>query len=154
MLPKWDRQDDCVGLERILQRLGNDRGSNRPSLRRQLFGRPTARDGYVDVFTGEGEGEGLAYLAESYNRIAHRFLQSMLKLLSCQADPVSALATAHSFKSADLRRPSCRHPRTALPRLHNWIRLKQGTARQSRFPQADPSCPAGSWPRTCPSLPW
>jgi hypothetical protein len=25
----------------------------------------------VDVFTGEGVGKGLAYLAESYNRVAH-----------------------------------------------------------------------------------
>src|SRR6202451_4281229 len=71
MLPERDRQDDCVGLECIPQRLGNDRGSNRPSLRRQCLGQPAARDGHVDVFTGKGEGEGLTYLAESYNRIAH-----------------------------------------------------------------------------------
>src|SRR5438477_875702 len=30
-----------------------------------------ARDGHLDVFTGKGAGQGLAYLAESYNRIAH-----------------------------------------------------------------------------------
>src|SRR6185437_4022255 len=71
MLPERDRQDDCVGLECILQRLGDDRGSNRPGLRRQRLGRPAARDGHVDVFTGEGVGEGLAYRTESYNRIAH-----------------------------------------------------------------------------------
>jgi hypothetical protein len=71
MFPERDRQDDCVGLECIPQRLGDDRGSNRPSLRRQRFGRPAARDGHVDVFTGEGVGEGLTYLSESYNRIAH-----------------------------------------------------------------------------------
>src|SRR6195256_3373913 len=71
MLPERDRQDDCVGLECIPQRLGDDRGSNRPSLRRQRLGRPAARDGHVDVFTGEGVGEGLAYLTESYNRVAH-----------------------------------------------------------------------------------
>src|SRR4029450_9628063 len=71
MLPERDRQDDCVGLECIPQRLGDDRGSNRPSLRRQRLGRPAARDGHVDVFTGKGVGEGLAYLTESYNRIAH-----------------------------------------------------------------------------------
>jgi hypothetical protein len=35
MFPERDRQDDCVGLECIPQRLGDDRGSNRPSLRRQ-----------------------------------------------------------------------------------------------------------------------
>jgi hypothetical protein len=58
MFPERDRQDDCAGLECIPQRLGNDRGSNRPSLRRQRHGRPAARD-------------GLAYLPESYNRIAH-----------------------------------------------------------------------------------
>ena len=71
MLPEWDRQDDRVGLECFPQRLGDDRGSNRPSLRRQRLGRPAARDGHVDVFTGEGVGEGLAYLTESYNRVAH-----------------------------------------------------------------------------------
>ncbi len=58
MLPERDRQDDCVGLECIPQRLGDDHGSNRPSLRRQRLGRPAARDGDVDVFAGEGVGEG------------------------------------------------------------------------------------------------
>jgi hypothetical protein len=71
MFPERDRQDDCVGLECIPQRLSDDRGSNSPSLRGQRFGRPAARDGHVDVFTGEGVGEGLTYLAESYNCIAH-----------------------------------------------------------------------------------
>src|SRR5579863_3628848 len=71
MFPERDRQDDCVGLECIPQRLGHHRGSNRPSLQCQRLGRPAARDGHVDVFTGEGVGEGLAYLTESYNRIAH-----------------------------------------------------------------------------------
>ena len=37
------------------------------------LGRPATRDCYVDVFTGEGVGEGLAYLAESYNCVAHIF---------------------------------------------------------------------------------
>ena len=69
--PERNRQDDCVCLECNPQRLGDDRGSNRPSLRRQRLGEPAARDGHVDVFTGEGVGEGLAYLTESYNRIAH-----------------------------------------------------------------------------------
>src|SRR5471032_740918 len=73
MFPERDRQDDCVGLERIPQRLGDDRGSNRPSLRRQRFGRPATRDGHVDVLTGKGVGEGLTYLAESYNCVAHMF---------------------------------------------------------------------------------
>src|SRR5579859_1452504 len=71
MFPERDRQDDCVGLERIPQRLGDDRGSNPPSLRCQRLGRPAARDGHIDVFTGEGVGEGVAYLPESDNRIAH-----------------------------------------------------------------------------------
>src|SRR6202041_3242682 len=71
MFPERDRQDDCVGRECIPQRLGDDRGSNRPSLGRQRFRWPAARDGHVDVFTGERVGEGLAYLAESDNRIAH-----------------------------------------------------------------------------------
>ena len=46
-----------------------DRGSNRPSLRCQRLGRPAARDGHVDLFTGEAVGEGLAYLTEPYNCI-------------------------------------------------------------------------------------
>src|SRR5579862_6147887 len=71
MLSERDRQDDCVGLECIPQRLGDDRRSNRPSLRRQRLLRPAARDGHDDVSTGKGVGEGLAYLSESYNRIAH-----------------------------------------------------------------------------------
>src|SRR6202451_3935506 len=71
MFPERDRQDDRVGLECFPQRLGDNRGSNRPSLRRQGLGRPTAGDGHVDVFTGKGVGEGLAYLTESYNRVAH-----------------------------------------------------------------------------------
>jgi hypothetical protein len=33
--------------------------------------RPAARDGHLDVFSGEGVGESLAYRTESYNRIAH-----------------------------------------------------------------------------------
>src|ERR1700689_2835260 len=71
MFPERDRQDDCVGLECIPQRLGDDRGSNRPSLRCQRPGRPATRDGHLDVLTGKGVGEGLAYLAESYNCIFH-----------------------------------------------------------------------------------
>src|ERR1700733_10318329 len=71
MLPERDRQDDCVGLKRILQRLGDDRGSNRPSLRCQRLWRPTTRDGHFDVLTSKGVGESLAYLAESYNCVFH-----------------------------------------------------------------------------------
>src|ERR1039457_5469942 len=71
MFPERDRQDDCVGLECIPQRLGDNRGSNRPSLWRQRLGRAAARDGHVDGFTGEGVCEGLSDLTESYNRIAH-----------------------------------------------------------------------------------
>ena len=40
-------------------------------LRCQRLGRSAACDGHVDVFTGEGVGKSLAYLTESYNRIAH-----------------------------------------------------------------------------------
>src|SRR6202171_3915998 len=71
MFPERDRQDDCVGLECIPQRLGDDRGSNRPSLRCQRLGGPATRNGHVDVFTGEGVGGGLTYLSESYNCVAH-----------------------------------------------------------------------------------
>ena len=37
----------------------------------QRLGRPATRDGHFDVLTGKGVGEGLAYLAESYNCIFH-----------------------------------------------------------------------------------
>src|SRR6202522_4889150 len=71
MFPERDRQDDCVGLECIPQRLGDDLGSNRRSARCQRLGGPATRNGYVDVFTGEGVGEGLTYFSESYNCVAH-----------------------------------------------------------------------------------
>src|SRR6185437_2996041 len=71
MLGERDRQDDCVGFECFPQRLGDDRGSNRLSLRRQRLGWPAARDGHLDVLTGESASESLTYLAESYNRVAH-----------------------------------------------------------------------------------
>jgi hypothetical protein len=71
MFPERDRQDDRVGLECIPQRLGDDRGANLPSQRRQRLGRPAARNGHVDFFAGEGVGEGPTYLSESYNCIAH-----------------------------------------------------------------------------------
>jgi hypothetical protein len=58
--PERDRQDDCVGLEYIPQRFGNDRGSNRPSLWCQRLERLVDRYCHVDVSTGEGVGEGLA----------------------------------------------------------------------------------------------
>jgi hypothetical protein len=51
-----DRQDDGVGPECILQRPGDDRRSNRPSLRRQLLGGPATRNGHANVFTGERVG--------------------------------------------------------------------------------------------------
>src|SRR5207247_3654976 len=106
MFPERDRQDDCVGLECIPQRLGDDRGSNRPSLRRQRFGRPAARDGHVDVFTGEGVGEGLAYVAEPYNHIAHYASPIMLMLVliprTSTARDVRSVATFH-------KRPAVNH---------------------------------------------
>ena len=40
-------------------------------------GGAAAREGHVDVFTGEGVGEGLAYLTESYNCIAHNIFPSV-----------------------------------------------------------------------------
>ena len=58
MFPERDRKDDCVGLECIPQRLGDDRGSNRPSLRCQRLGRPATREGHFEVLTGKGVGEG------------------------------------------------------------------------------------------------
>jgi hypothetical protein len=70
VLPERDCQDDRVGLDCILQRPGDDRGTDRPSLRGQRLGRTAARDGHVDVLAGEGLGEGLAYLAESNDRVA------------------------------------------------------------------------------------
>src|SRR5205823_13845259 len=42
-----------------------------PSLRGQRFRRPATRDSDVDFLAGERVGEGLAYLAESDNCIAH-----------------------------------------------------------------------------------
>ena len=104
MFPERDRQDDCVGLECTPQRLGDDRGSNRPSLRRQRLGRPAARNGHIDVFTGEGVSEGLAYLPESYNRIAHI------------SSPIHVDIDSTAFNGARLSVPLCGDLRVdALP---------------------------------------
>jgi hypothetical protein len=75
--------------------LGDDRGSNRPSLWRQRLGRAAARDGHVDVFTGEGVGEGLADLTESYDRIAHN------------GSPIRVDIGSPAFKGAGLPVPQC-----------------------------------------------
>src|ERR1700741_2889075 len=131
MFPERDRQDDCVRLECIAQRLGDDRGSNRPSLQRQRLGRPAARDGHVDVFTGEGVGEGLAYLTESYNRIDHN------------TSPLRVDIASPSFRG-----PKARRRHTTPPRSRSSNRLKQETARLPQFPQDAPSFPAASWIRT------
>src|ERR1700756_802992 len=128
MLPERDRQDDRIGLKRVSQRLGDDRRANRPSLRRQRLGRPAARDGHVDVFTGEGMGEGLAYLTEPYNRVVHN------------ASPI-------------FRWPRSRRRQTTPPHSRSSNRLRQETARPPQFPQDDPSFPAGSGIRTSASLP-
>jgi hypothetical protein len=82
MFPEWDRQDDGVGLERLLQRLGSDGWSDRLSLRRQRLRWPATRDSHVDVFTGERVGEGLAYLTESDNCISHTISPFRIDTLS------------------------------------------------------------------------
>src|SRR5580698_8851532 len=160
MFSERDRQDDCVGLECILQRLGDDRGSNRPSLRCQRLGGPATRNGHVDVFTGEGVGEGLTYLSESYNCIAHHVSPILLILIPSLGRRGTSIPFVATFrkrlavKSADVRWPSCRRRRTTPPRSRSSSRLKQETARPSRLPQIDPSFPAGSGIRNTASLPW
>ncbi len=89
VLPERDRQDDCVGLECIPQRLGDDRGSNRQSLRRQRLGWAAARDGHVDVFTGKRFGKSLDDLAESDNCVAH------ILFLGLPSNGVTAVGVAH-----------------------------------------------------------
>src|SRR5580698_5292829 len=154
MLPERDRQDDCVGLERIPQRLGNDRGSNRQSLRRQRIGRPAARYCYVDVLTGEGVGECLAYLSESYDCVAHMSPPILFAIDPTDRISLIALMILHSPRSADFRWPRSRRRHSTPPRSRSSNRRKQETARPPRFPQVDPSFPAGSGIRTSPSLPW
>lgn len=41
----------------------------------QHLGRPPACDAHLDVLTRKGVGEGLAYLAESYNCVTHILLR-------------------------------------------------------------------------------
>jgi hypothetical protein len=82
MLIEQDSQEDGVRRERFLERFGDDRKSNRPSLQCQLLGRAAARDGHVDVVTRKGVSEGLTYLAEPNNCVAHKFLRYLLVLLS------------------------------------------------------------------------
>ncbi len=53
------RDGECAAC--ITQLLGDDRGANCLSLRRQCFGRPAARDGHIDVLSCKRSGERLAY---------------------------------------------------------------------------------------------
>src|SRR6185437_4323971 len=111
MLPERDCQDDCVGLECVPQRLGDDRGSNRPSPRRQRLGRPAARDGHLDVLTCEGVGEGLAYRTESYNRIAHNASPILIARPSkALGYPFRCVATGAIFRWLTTRRRQTARP--------------------------------------------
>src|ERR1700721_4052547 len=67
---------------------------------------------------------------------------------------VSALAIMHSPRSTDFRWPTSRRRRSTPPRSRSSNRRKQETTPLSRFPQVDPSFPAGSGTRTSPSPPW
>src|SRR6202158_4898109 len=106
MFPERDRQDDCVGLEDSPQRVGDDRGSNRPSLRGQRLGGPATRNGHVDVFTGEGVGEGLTYLSDSYNCVDHN-------VYTIRVDIDSQPSTARDIKFRSVatfrKRPAANH---------------------------------------------
>src|ERR1700730_14198782 len=55
MFIERDRQDDCVGLECIPQRLGDDSGSNRPGLRCQRLRRAAAPAGHLRGFAARGD---------------------------------------------------------------------------------------------------
>src|SRR6267378_5479406 len=76
------------------------------------------------------------------------------RLLVTYRISASALAIMHSPRSAAFRWPTSRRRRTTPPRSRSSNRLKQETARPSRFPQVDPSFPAGLGTRTSPSPPW
>jgi hypothetical protein len=69
--PERDGQDDNLGFERVLQRARGHRRSDRLGLRRDRLGRPPARHGHLNVFTGERPGKRLADGAKTYNRRAH-----------------------------------------------------------------------------------
>src|ERR1700722_4359963 len=106
MFPEWDRQEDDVGLERFLQRFGNNLSSNLTSLRFQFLGQAAACDRHVDIFTREGVGQGRAYLAESNICVAHFFPKFVWVFFPRRANPVSAFGTPPSPGPADLKRPS------------------------------------------------
>jgi hypothetical protein len=73
--PERDGQDDNLGFERILQRARGHRRSNRRGSRRDRLGRPPARHGHSNVFTGERLGKRLADGAKTCNRRAQEILR-------------------------------------------------------------------------------
>jgi hypothetical protein len=80
--------ESYLRVDRILDAARkHERGGHSP--------RAAARDGHVDVFTGEGVGEGLADLTESYNRIAHN------------GSPIHVDIDSPAFKGAGLPVPLC-----------------------------------------------
>src|SRR5439155_20138323 len=97
---------DCVSLECISQRLGDDRGSNRPSPRCQRLGGTATCNGHVDVFTGEGVGEGLTYLSESYNCIAHNVSPILVNI---DSQPSTARDIKFRSVATFRKRPAVNH---------------------------------------------
>jgi hypothetical protein len=64
------------------------------------------RNGHVDVFAGEGVGEGLTYLSESYNCIAHSVSPILVDI-----DSQPSTARDIKFCSVDTfhKRPAVNH---------------------------------------------
>jgi hypothetical protein len=66
-----DGQEENVGLDCFRQCLGNDRGSDRGRIGCKAFRVARGCHGYFDALAGKRLGQGLAYLAEADNCIAH-----------------------------------------------------------------------------------
>src|SRR6266571_3713716 len=69
-------------------------------------GGAATRNGHVDVFTGEGVGEGLTYLSESYNCIAHN-----VSPIRVDIDSQPSTARDIKFRSVAIfsKRPAVNH---------------------------------------------
>ncbi len=141
MFPERDRQDDCVGLECVPQRFGDDLRSNRPSLRCQGLGRAGDSRRDFNVLTGKGVGECLAlscrilqlrsssvllWFTEPYGAPSHRVECRWASGLDLRQPPSTASSLAvMKLLSSDARKaaaaPDLRRIGHALERSHRGV---------------------------------
>src|ERR1700679_1712934 len=107
-----------------------------------LIARPSTAQGYVANFAQTSWRERLRAAGPTVRRGGRSGTETLVPAVQ----PLPAIRR-------EFRWPRGRRRQTTPPHSRSWNRLKQETARPPRFPQGDPSFPAGSGIRTSASLP-